>query len=322
MRGFISIAFLAIVLLSVASTAYENDDGDEICGMAAEDSYTWTAQDFAGFYYDPDHHIGAEMLAVTLTPGTNQLIGDDPYGVLYRTAVQVKDFGYDKWGAYKIIGFLGEGYFAGYIENSDDAGKNLLFMESTDGGSLSHEQLEMILMDDNAEQTITSSKPLELEEGYELSIDSLNADAGVAQVELSKDGQSVDVKVLSNLTNGIDVGTEDNGETYYYKKDVGAQKDLVIIAVNIKSISQTSEQNSMIVNGVWQISDTPVEIKADTEFDNMSISTVDGSAGIIEMNNKDNTITLARNTDIVLMGNIHIKTDDSDTLRYYLCKTI
>ena len=57
-----------------------------------------------------------------------------------------------------------------------NAEKNIFFKESTDENSLSSEQLQKILMDDNTEKTVTSGTPLKLEEGYELAIKSIDID--------------------------------------------------------------------------------------------------------------------------------------------------
>ena len=50
------------------------------------------------------------------------------------------------------------------------------------------------------------------------------------------------------------------------------------------------------------------------------------SADTITMDNKDNTVTLSKNKDITLMGNVKITTsdqsvvDDANPLRYYISK--
>ena len=52
-----------------------------------------------------------------------------------------------------------------------------MFKESTDENSLSSEQLQKILIDDNKdEMTVTSGTPLKLDEGYELAIKSIDID--------------------------------------------------------------------------------------------------------------------------------------------------
>ena len=107
----------------------------------------WTAQNFAGFYYDIDDNLGTEKIITTITEG-NKL--QEPNGVTYTTTVQKNDFDFADWGFYNVIGFQANKYFAGYVndENVDDADE-ILFKESTDENSLSDEQLEAILMDND-----------------------------------------------------------------------------------------------------------------------------------------------------------------------------
>ena len=44
-------------------------------------------------------------------------------------------------------------------------------------------------------------------------------------------------------------------KTYFYKKDVGGSKDLVIIAVHFKNAFRGVDSNLITIDGVWQISD-------------------------------------------------------------------
>jgi len=60
----------------------------------------------------------------------------------------------------------------------------------------------------------------------------------------------------------------------------------------------------------------------------MTIQTVDADEKTIMMDNEDNKITLSRNKDISLMGDIRIKTADQDEitaeepLRFYVYKPV
>jgi S-layer protein (TIGR01567 family) len=295
-------------------------DKVEIRGQVATGNFEWNAQNFAGFYYDIDDNLGTEKITTTITEG-NKL--QEPNGVAYTTSVQKNDFDFADWGFYNVIGFQANQYFAGYIndENVDDANE-ILFKESTDENSLSDEQLEKILMDNDDERTVTSGTPLKMEEGYELAIKSIDIDGNKVYLELSKDGAVVDSKVISPSKDNPTMADK----TYYYKKDVGDSKDLVIIAVHFKNAFRGADQNLATIDGVWQISDTATEVKVDTEYDKMRIASV--TADTITMDNKDNTVTLSKNKDISLMGDIKIKTadqdvvDDANPLRYYIYKEI
>ncbi|MDD4448043.1 MAG: S-layer protein domain-containing protein, partial [Methanothrix sp.] len=246
-----------------------------------------------------------------------------PSGVTYTTTVQKNDFDFADWGFYGVIGFQANKFFAGYIndENVDDANE-ILFKESTDENSLSDEQLEAILKDSDTEMTVTSGTPLKLDEGYELAIKFIDIDGNKVYLELSKDGSVVDSKVISPSKDNLTMADK----TYYYKKTVGDSEDLVIIAAHFKNAFRGSESNLATVDGIWQISDVATEVKVDTEYDKMRIASV--SADTITMDNKDNTVTLSKNKDIELMGDVSIKTSDQDVIddanpqRYYINKDV
>jgi S-layer protein (TIGR01567 family) len=292
----------------------------EIRGSIATGDFEWNPQNFGGFYYDIDDDLGTEKITTAITEG-NKL--QEPTGIAYTTTAQKNDFEFADWGFYNVIGFQANDYFAGYVndENVDDASE-ILFKESTDENSLSDEQLEAILIDNDDEITLSSGTPLKLEEGYELAIKSIDLDGNKVYLELSKDGAVVDSKVISPSKDNPTMADK----TYYYKQDVGDSKDLVTIAVHFKNAFRGADENLATIDGVWQISDTATEVKVDTEYDKMRIASV--TADTITMDNKDNTVTLSKNKDIALMGDVSIRTADQDVvdeanpLRYYVYKTV
>ena len=316
-----------IILLNFAPTLGSAADLLEVRGAVAgtvngasnlvDNSFTWNPQNFAGFYYDIKKDIGTEQLTTVLTEG-NKLSGDAPYGVIYTTTAQAKDYEFEDLGSYNVIGFQAEKYFAGYITN-ENADKDIFFKESTDENSLSSEQLEKILVDDDTERTVTTGTPLKLQEGYELAIKSINVDDNKVYLELSKDGKVVDSKVV---TPSKYYATEYD-KTYYYKDPhVGEQIKLVTIGVHFKNAFRGADSNLATIDGVWQISDAATEVKADTTYDKMTIRAVDATNGVIAMDNKDNAITLSRNNSISLMPGISIRTADSNTIRFCIYKLI
>jgi len=235
--------------------------------------------------------------------------------VTYTTTAMADDFDFEDWGKYNVIGFMAEKYFAGYVDTADST-DDILFEESEDENVLGDEQLLKILVDDDTEKTFTSGTPLELEEGYELSIKSIDVDGNKVYVELTKDGAAVDSKVISPSKDGANM----KDKTYYYKMDIGDSKDVVIVAAHFKNAFKGSEQDLATVDGVWQLSDAPSDVSENTEYDKMTIQTV--TADSITMNNEDNDITLSKNKEISLMEGVSIKTADSDDLRYYIYKEV
>ena len=309
----------AMVVGAVPSVEVRGAVAGTINGQSnlVDNTFTWNPQNFAGFFYDIKKDLGTENLKFVLTEN-NKLSGDSPYGITYTTTAQNKDYERALWGSYKIIGFGAEKYFAGYNAGADVA-SDIFNTESTDKNSLSSEQLEQVLVDDDSEMTVTSGTPLKLQQGYELAIKSIDIDGNKVYLELSKNGAVVDSMVISPSKDGA---TEAD-KTYYYKNPaVGEQKKLVTVGVHFKNAFRGADSNLATVDGEWQISDTPTEVKADTQYDKMTIRTVDATAGTITMDNKDNAITLSKNKDTALTGDIKIRTADNDTSRFYIYKTI
>ncbi|MHB8118105.1 MAG: S-layer protein domain-containing protein [Methanothrix sp.] len=297
---------------SVAGTVNDQSNLDP-----AENSFTWNPQNFAGFYYDIKKDLGTETLKTTLTED-NILSGDAPYGITYITTAQSKAFERSLWGGYNVIGFQAEKYFAGYNEgDTAEYGSNIFYRESTDRNSLSSEQLEKILMDEKSTMIVKKGESIKLKEGYELILKGVNSE-GQIYLELSKNGSVVDGKVVSpSKTDATEMD-----KTYYYKNpQVGEQKNLVTIGVHFKNTYKDEELAVATVDGIWQISDVPTDIQADTQYGKMTIMSIDANSGVITMGNKDNTIILTRKSDIELMPGINIRTADNDTLRYYIYRT-
>jgi len=286
---------------------------DEIRGTIAEDNFEWTPQTFAGFYYDIDDNTGTEILSTNITDG--KLLDTD--GITYSSQIQKKKFHFKDWGSFNVIGFLGEKHFAGYVNDESVGDANeILLKKSTNENSLSYKQLEAVLKDDDTEMTVTSGTPLMMREGYQLSIKLIDTEESKVYLELTKGDSVVDSKIIYPSKENATMADK----TYYFTKTLGNQKNLVIIAVHFKNAFRGADQNLATIDGIWQISDTATDVKADTQYDRMTIRTVDDNSGTISMDNKDAAITLSKNKHITLMKDISIRTANDKELRYYICK--
>ena len=289
------------------------DRSTEIRGQMATGDFEWPAQNFAGFYYDPDKDVGAEVLTAALRDG--RLSGSQPFGLYYQTAAQRQDYSFQDWGSYQIMGFLGDKHFAGYVEGLDSE-NGYLFDHSGDKSALAKGQLLKILTDDDTETTITTNTPLQLKDGYELSIKSIDIDGNVVDLELIRDGTEVDSAKVSPSRDGAAMADQ----TYLYKKDIGDLKDLVVIAVHFKNAFRGADQDLATVDGQWQLSEKPVYVTEGSQFGKMTVQSVTDDA--ISMANQGEDITLSRNKDISIMPGMGIKTADADELRYYIYREI
>lgn len=323
-KGLNRIFLVAIISLLLMATLSANAAG-EIRGKATDlgqDTFIWDCKNFAGFYYDIDSDICTEKITFHLSDislDKSRAIISEPDGVKYETYTALENFEFESWERYNIIGFMGERYFAEYLD-TPYTNNDILYHQSGDKNVLSNEQVLQILIDSDDERTVTTGAPLELEEGYELSIAAVDIDGNKVYVELHKDGAVVDSKVI--FPSADNAGMKD--KTYYYKKDIGDSKDVVIVAAHFKKAFHGADQNLAIVDGIWQLSDTPKDVSENTEYDKMTIQAV--TANSITMNIEDNDITLIKNKDISLMPGIGIRTADQDVinennpLRYYIYK--
>ena len=338
MRNLIWVVFSAIMILlvTVMAAAAQDVNVHSAIHNLSENQVTWNSSDFfPGFYYDFDGDFGTENITFRLTDvdhsKSRAVLSDEPdasgnRGIVYATEAQHTIFGFGPWGEYEELGFLGGDYFAGYDNNVTDSMNDtrqrvpFLYDKSENRNLMANEQISELLSDNDTEQTFNSSKPLELEEGYKLAIKNIDADGKKVYVDLSKNGQVVDSKVVVPFIENADV----NGGTYYYKRDLGDTRGIVTIAVHFKSAFSDSINSLATVDGIFQISDTPTSLKADQRYGMMSFREVNPTTWTIKMDNKDNKIVLSKNKDISLMDKIHIKTADQDDicddnpLRYYI----
>jgi len=319
MKKVTAITLTALVLLLASAMAVSAVDMVEIRGPVAtvEDgrNYTWGPQEFAGFYYDIDDNLGTEKITMTITNGD---VLDEPDGVKYETTAQKDTFDFDEWGEFWTIGFLAEEYFAAYVEGGkEDA---YLYYDSTDRNLMVDEQLSKVLIDDDEERTFTTGTPLKLMEDYELAIQAIDLDGNKVYVQLMKNGEVVDSAVVEPSKDGATI----KDKTYTYKKWLGDTEKIVVIAVHFKNAFRGADTDLATVDGIWQISDTITDVEEDTEYDKMTIQTVNADTMTIMMDNEDNKITLNSNKDQLLMENIRIKTADQDVisaeepLRFYI----
>ena len=292
---------------------------------------------FSGFYYDIDDNTGTEMLTLRLVDiapnGTSAILSDQHdsdgnRGIVYTTKAQPTDFDYSPWGQYEMIKFLGESYFAAY-GNTPTGGETLTdqlipFLDgmSRDRNLMADELISKILIDTDDEQIINLKEPLKLEEGYELSVKAINMEGKKIHVVLSKDGEVIDTKIIQQSMEDSNIGDE----TYYFKKDLMDTKDIIILAVHFEDIFSGSGIESVRVDGIFQISDTPISIKEGTEYGKMSVNEINSTSMTIKIDNKDQKIRLNNDMEIELMPDIYIYTADQDDisstnpLRYYIYK--
>jgi S-layer protein (TIGR01567 family) len=261
-------------------------------------NYTWDARSFTGFYYDLDDDTSTETLTVQLDNYDDRTIDEDK--LKYITTAADIDFEYDDWGKYKVIGFMAEKYFAGYEKDKTD-------ITTEDISLISKDMLSKVLIDEDEKHMISTGASLELKEGYELKVIQLDVDGNQAQVELLKNGKSVDTDIVRSPDN------------YIYEKDLGKLDDVPLVAVRITSVFAGTESDMLVIEGIFQVSDDTIPIDTGDEYDEMEIKS--SSRYTIEMRNMDD-IDLEADETVDIMGNLKFIVADSDTLRFALYEDI
>lgn len=330
-----AILIFVTLLLAAALPAGALEGTVEVRGQTTNIGapvFTYDVANFPGFYYDINKNIGTEQITLTLTnmdsSGTTATLSDveGARGIIYQTTAQMKNFKFKSWGSYSLIGFLGDLYFAAYnptityaMSNAGENSTPYLYDRSKNRNLMTNEQLAKILIDSNEEMTITNGTPLKLMEGYELAVLTVNLNETKVKLELRRNGQHVDTKIISPGANNAQMADK----TYIFARDIGGTAGIVTIAVHFKTLLHEAAADSAVVDAVFQISDQPTSIETDQQYGKLRIRSVDPSAFTITMDNKDNQVAISRNKVTELMPGIYLKAADQDAtatspLRYYL----
>lgn len=260
---------------------------DENLNLSIE--YTWTPQSFSGFYYNVNTGEGSENLTVNLSNTDERTISAG--NVIYETRPLNSDFKYHDWGEYQAIGFMTERYFAGY--SGTEFSENISLM--------SNEKLSKILIDNNERKSLYTGSSLMLEEGYELEIREIDKDGKKVLIDLSKNGEHIETDLVGS-----------NGD-YTYKKDLGLNEEVAIIAVHLDDIFKGTETNAVFINGVFQISDELSSINSSDTYGKMEVSSL--SPEKITMKNQEE-ITLKKGDNVEVIGKLKLRVADNNTLRF------
>jgi S-layer protein (TIGR01567 family) len=268
----------------IRGTVYNTTGGQE-----------WDHMNFEGFYYNIDDDLGTETLEVTECSGNT--IPEDR--LVYTTTAQLVEFDLSKWGSFKVVGFMAESYFAGYDEDETDD-----MITNDDINLLSKDMLSKVLIDVEDDRMISTGASLQLEEDYELKVIQLDVDGGQAQLELLKNGKSVDTDIVRS------------SHTYVYTEDLGKLDDVPLVAAYIGNVFAGTESDFVTIEGVFQISDDPISVDSGDEYGEMEITSASGDK--ITMKNKENDIDLEEGETVMVMGNIGFMTSDDGGDRYAL----
>lgn len=302
-KSILSVLVISLMMLSgIASTvsAYEVRGAVYNQADGGDATKIWNPQNFAGFYYDIDSDVSTEE-ELAITDGissTDRVIAKG--GLTYTTtAVPVKfEFSTDKGGRavyqdgteavinYSVVGWQAEKWVALTKNSASKLVK--LVTEYKDGEKVS----------------LSTGQTLELGKGYTLKIQSVDAKASPRQawISLAKDGKTVDEGIVQQ------------NESYTFRKTVGGEADSLVFAAFVSTIFSGGESDMIQLQYLWLIDEASlIEIKSGDSF-GVFKATINGNTLKLE---SDSAVSLSKNTDITLMGNMKFKVANSETLRFY-----
>jgi PKD repeat protein len=210
-------------------------DGEIVQQWSSQTAWTWSNE---------NANLGSYLVEVQIKDGKDDEPGS--YDAVQSNSFIIKEraLGSNYWGHYKTSQ---ADDFAGYVDG-------YLYDESVykNPGNCGFK----ILMNDHKEITVTTGTPLTLSDGYELSLKSIDDDGNKVYLELSKNGEIVDSKVVSPSKDGA---TEIDKTYIYMTHQSIDQKHLVAIAVHFKNAFRGVDQCLATIDAVWQISEVSSE---------------------------------------------------------------
>ncbi len=313
-KGSKIAAFALVVVVTISLFGISN--GLEIRSKtipASDGNYRFTANSggigssgassmgFYGFYYDIDEDLGLEEIIINVVDG--EIDGKNrPEGLIYKTSKQSKSFEFGDWGEYFSIGFMGENYFAGYNGTTVDGEVPYLYRASHHKDVISSQMLLKVLIDSDSEKTFDNSHPLQLEDGYELVLESIDSSGDKAHLSLLKNGVQVYSSTISCRSEN------ENDRTFKYTESISNVDDLVILAVHFDSLMSGDSGKIAQVDGIFQLSDNPEQVDLGSKHGILKVSRCDPDG--IEMKNSEKSIKLRRGLDTQIMGSIWLRVGD------------
>ena len=281
----------------------------EIRGTVANEPYlypSWDARSFAGFYYDLKYDRSTETLISSMS--LEQIAANSrsiPVEQLwYNTSKASNDFkSYEKEGVLvngrtnnDIVGWQGEKWIA--VNNKANKIAKLAFE-----------------MGKEDKKTMTSGDNWSLGSGYEMTINAINASTIPRQVwfTLKKDGVIID-EGIGQAPQGSTVADKQKA-VYYKTRTILGESDSLLFTVYVDAIFAGADSNMVQFKYAWLIDESSAkEIKAADKFGVFEVRLA--NRDYISLSN-EYAVSLSKNIETPLMGDIKFKVADSDSLRFY-----
>lgn len=296
----LSLSLLACLILTAcltlpaAATAVKGSNiWDQDQSMST--TYTWTPAMYSGLWYDIDKGVYTENITLRISASDRQINADDAE---YITEVKPIRFAYPDWGSYKVIGWQGEMYFAGYTRSASGNNSTTQFT-SSNISTLSDERIYKVLLDSNDERKFSSGDTYNLENGYKLKISDIDESRKEFRITLERNGSTVKNETVSS-----------NG-TFVYERSLDSVGTTPVVVIHAKTV----DNGKAVINGIFQISESSTSVSKDNKINAMKITNVNNTT--IVMKNPDR-IRLNQDSLVTLMGHIKIDVKDTSKLKFEL----
>ncbi|WP_348528359.1 S-layer protein domain-containing protein [Methanothrix sp.] len=125
----------------------------------------------------------------------------------------------------------------------------------------SEENPDLVLINDSRSLTITTEMPLSLDEGYELTAQSVDIDGDKTYLELSKNGEVVSSQVV--------IPANEVDDTFIYSKPGTSQE----IRVHFKNAFRGANKNLVTIDHIWQNSEKNPDLVLINDSRSLTIAT-------------------------------------------------
>jgi S-layer protein (TIGR01567 family) len=314
---------LAIILIFAIPVTAANVTTVEIHGVVFDESskiynttLQWDAQKFPGFWYNFDGGKSGETLTITqpassLKASSRTILADN---LFYNTTLTNQNYtmytilGYG--GAEDGLNYSSSTGFTKVITGNQYAQLGWFGTRYVAVDGRANKLAKLVYEQDKyATKTMKLGEAWNLGEGYNLTVEAL--DAGVsprqASLTLSKDGKVFDTKVVHE------------GEVYtYVEKNLQGESDFPLFVTYVDGIFTGAQGMAALIQlrYTWLISENVLEVKAGDKFGVFEVK--DANANYLTLYNKDVPISLSQNSVSPLYGDLKFKIADKDTaLRFY-----
>jgi len=269
---------------------------------------TWDAQSFAGFYYNLKYNRSTETLSF-ISGNLNYYTYGRSMGkeeLEYKTSKAYVDF--------KVFEKEGVG-----ITNENDTSYSLMGWQAEKwiavNGKANKLAKLVFEMDKEDKKTLTTGETWSFGSGYEMIINAIDARTTPRQVwfTIKKDGAIVDEGIGQAPVSGK---REDKQKAVYYKtKKILGESDSLLFIVYVDTIFSGATSDIVQFKYAWLIDESSAkEIQAADKFGVFEVR--EATTDTIRLTN-EKSISLSKNTETTLIGNVKFKIADNDTLRFY-----